>query len=253
MFNQTIGFEKLEWIVVVHNSGENYRQGVYELLGGFDIVKIYILNDGKRTPSAPRNYGLERASAPYVGFLDSDDMFTPQCLQKALFHIKKNEAQITWFRREYELESDNNRPVTEIVLWDQTRDEIIVDRKHWDDEKMFSGVCGMVTSRIYDKQFLYKNGIRFDEEVPFGEDYLFNLECYGHADKICYLPQMIEYHYFINSSSLVQNSGKDAKTLIVYAKGCKKIFDAGLGYGFFMNAVISGLCCVHDFFLFPNA
>ncbi|MBQ3331045.1 MAG: GH3 auxin-responsive promoter family protein [Ruminococcus sp.] len=244
MFRQTIGFQKIEWIVVVHNTDEEYRRSVTELLCGYDNVKIFILNDGKRTPSAPRNYGLERAAAPYIGFLDADDMFTPQCLQKALFHMKKNNAQITWFRREYELESDHNRPVTEIVLWDQTREEIIVDKEYRDEEKMFSGVCGMVTSRIYDKRFVDKNAIRFDEEVPFGEDYLFNLECYGHADKICYLPQMIGYHYFINSASLVQNSGKDARTLIAIAKGYKKIFDAGLGYGFFMNAIISSLCCV---------
>lgn len=244
MFKQTIGFERIEWIVVVHNSKEEYRSAVYELLGSYDNVRIMVLNDGKHTPSAPRNYGLEHASAPYVGFLDSDDMFTPQCLQKALFHMKKNDAQITWFRREYELESYHNRPVTEIVLWDQTREEIIVDKDNWDDEKMFSGVCGMVTSRIYDKRFLDKNGIRFDEEVPFGEDYLFNLECYGHAEKICYLPQMIGYHYYINSGSLVQKSSKDAQTLIAFAKGYQKIFDKGLEYGFFMNAIISGLCCV---------
>ena len=244
MFRQTIGFENIEWIVVVHNSEEKHRRGVDELLGSYENAKVLILNDGKRTPSAPRNYGLEHASAPYVGFLDADDMFTPRCLQKALFHMKKNQAQITWFRREYELESDHNRPVTEIVLWDQTQEEIIVDQEHRDEEKMFSGVCGMVTSRIYDKRFLDKNAIRFDEEVPFGEDYLFNLECYGHADKICYLPQMIGYHYFINSASLVQNSGKDAETLIAIAKGYQKIFDTGLGYGFFMNAIISSLCCV---------
>ena len=244
MFRQTIGFERIEWIVVVHNSAEEYRQGVYELLGGYDNVRICILNDGKRTPSAPRNYGLDHASADYVGFLDADDMFTPQCMQKALFHMKKNRADITWFRREYELESYKNRPVTEIVLWDQTREEIIIDKDNWDDEKMFSGVCGMVTSRIYDKRLLDSNGIRFDEEVPFGEDYMFNLECYGHAQKICYLPQMIGYHYFINSGSLVQKSGKDANTLIAYAKGYKKIFDAGIKYEFFMNAIILGLCSV---------
>lgn len=244
MFRQTIGFERIEWIVVVHNSGEKYLEGVHELLDGYENVKICVLNDGKRTPSAPRNYGLERATADYVGFLDSDDMFTPQCMQKALFYMKKNRADITWFRREYELESYKNRPVTEIVLWDQTRDEIIIDRDNWDDEKMFSGVCGMVTSRIYDKRLLDSNGIRFDEKVPFGEDYLFNLECYGHAEKICYLPQMIGYHYYINSASLVQSSGKDARTLIAIAEGYKNIFDTGIKYGFYMNAIILGLCSV---------
>lgn len=127
---------------------------------------------------------------------------------------------------------------------DQTREEIIVDREHWDDEKMFSGICGMVTSRIYDRHFLEENGIKFDESVPFGEDYLFNLEAYGHAEKICYLPQLIGYHYFINSGSLVQSQSKTGEVLISYARGYKKVFDTGLKYGFYMNAIVLGLCCV---------
>ena len=137
-------------------------------------------------------------------------------------------------------------------LWDQTRKEIIIDMNDRDDEKMFSGVCGKVTSRIYEKSFLDRYNIRFDEAVPFGEDYLFNLECYGNAEKVCYLPQMIGYHYYINSSSLVQGGNISPETLIAYAQGYKKIFDAGLKYGFYMNAIISGLCCVLARFMIAN-
>ncbi len=244
MFAQTIGFENVEWIVVVHNSDKQYLDNVNEMLGGYENVKIIVLNDDKKTPSSPRNCGIEHATAPYIGFLDADDSYTPHCLQKVLSYTEKNNTQITWFRREYELESDKNKPITEVVLWDQTQEEIIITKDNWDDEKMFSGVCGMVTSRIYDRCFIESNNIWFDDSVPFAEDYLFNLVCYGHADRICYLPQMIGYHYYINNSSLVQNSSKSAETLIEYAKGYKKVFDAGLSYGFSMNAIISSLCCV---------
>jgi glycosyltransferase involved in cell wall biosynthesis len=67
------------------------------------------LNNEKCTPSSPRNFGLEQATAPYIAFLDADDMFTQQCFQKALYHIKKNNTQIVWFRREYELESKDKK------------------------------------------------------------------------------------------------------------------------------------------------
>ena len=143
MLAQTIGFENVEWIVVVHNSAETYRDAVFALLDGYDNICVHVLNNDRHTPSSPRNKGLELAHADYVAFLDADDRFTPECLQKALFHMKKNNAQITWFRREYELESEDSVPVTEIVLWDQTREEILIDKDHRDEEKMFSGVCGM--------------------------------------------------------------------------------------------------------------
>ncbi len=244
VLNQTIGFEHIEWIIVVHNSDEQYLKGVCDMVGQYDNVKIEVLNNNVRTPSSPRNHGLTKATAPYVAFLDGDDSFTPECLDTALRHMKKTEADITWFRREFELETDTTIPITEIVLWDQTREEIIVDKDHWDDEKMFSGICGMVTSRIYNRKFLNANGIKFDESVPFGEDYLFNLEAYGHAEKICYLPQLIGYHYFINGGSLVQSQAKTPEVLLSYARGYKKIFDTGLKYGFYMNAIVLGLCCV---------
>ncbi|MCR4739744.1 MAG: GH3 auxin-responsive promoter family protein, partial [Lachnospiraceae bacterium] len=246
MKDQTLGFENVEWIVVVHNSDEGSLKAVKNLLSGYDNVRIEVLNNELKTPSSPRNHGLRLATSDYVGFLDSDDSFTPICLKEVLRRVKSCNPQIVWFRREYELEEENNRPVTEIVLWDQTREEILITKdENWDDEKMFSGVCGMVTSRMYNRKFLRDNGIIFDESVPFAEDYLFNLEAYGHADKLLYLPQLIGYHYFINGSSLVQGGGmKSGETLISYAEGYRKVFDAGLKYGFYMNGVMGGLTCV---------
>ncbi len=250
MREQILGFENIEWIVVVHNSDQAYLEGVRQLLGDDPNVRIEELHNDCGSPSSPRNHGLSLATADYVGFLDSDDEFTPECLEEALAHMKNSGAQITWFRREYELEDENSIPITEIVLWDQTRTEILVTRdENWDDEKMFSGICGMVTSRLYDRRFLMDQGILFDESVPFAEDYLFNLEAYGHAEKICYLPQLIGYHYYINNKSLVQGKEKSAETLISYAEGYKKVFDTGLRYGFYMNAIIGGLCCVLARFL----
>lgn len=249
MLSQTIGFSNVEWIIVIHNSGQEYHDALHGLLDQYDNVRLERWDNNVHTPSSPRNRGIELASAPYIAFLDGDDQYTPSCLQKVLYHMKKNDAQITWFRREYELESPDSVPITEIVLWDQTREEIIVDKDHWDDEKIFSGICGMVTSRMYSKKFIDSNNLRFDETVPFAEDYLFNIECYGHADKICYLPQTIGYHYFINGGSLVQSKGKSGETLLAYAKGYKKVFEAGFSYGFYMNAIVLGLCCVLARFL----
>ena len=240
---QTLGFERLEWIVVVHNSPAQ-AEDISRMVAGYENVRVDVLNNAVHSPSSPRNRGLALATAPYVAFLDGDDQFTPDCLRTVISHLRDTGAQIAWFRREYELESADSTPVTEIVLWNQTYGEIIIDRDHWDDEKMFSGVCGMVTSRCYDRVFLQEHGIRFDEEVPFGEDYLFNLEAYGKAEKICYLPQLIGYHYYINGGSLVQSGARKADALVSYARGYTKIFEAGLKHGFFMNAIISSLCCV---------
>lgn len=229
---QTIGFENIEWIIVLHNTEAEYHAAVHEMLDGKENVVIATLNNDVHSPSSPRNYGMTLATAPYLGFLDGDDGYTPQCLEKAIYHMQKTNSQMVVFRREYELESDDLTPLTEIVLWNQTQEEIVIDREHWDDQKMFSGIWGMVTSRLYDREFLIKNNITSDETVPYAEDAIFLIEVYGKIDRVCYLPQFIGYQYFINGSSVVQSmKNNSGAKMISYAEGLTKIFETAFRNG----------------------
>lgn len=239
---QTIGFENIQWIVVLHNTKPEYHQAVHALLDGYDNVLIESLNNEIRNPSPPRNLGMKLATAPYLGLLDADDSYTPQALEKAIFHMQKTNSQMIVFRREYELERDNLMPWTELVLWNQTQSEIVIDREHWDDKKMFSGLWGMTTSRVYDREFLSRNNITFDETLNYGEGVLFLIEAYGKIDRVCYLPQFIGYNYFINGNSIVQSMKEKSGAVIVsYAESLKKIFDAGFRNGIYMDWTIAAL------------
>ena len=239
---QTIGFENIQWVIVLHNTEPKYHEEVRKLLGDCENVLIEPLNNKIHTPSSPRNYGMKFATAPYLGFLDAGDSYTPQALETAFFHVQKTNSQMVVFRRQYELESDNLMPWTELVLWDQTQDEIFIDREHWDDKKMFSGLWGMTTSRLYDREFLTRNNITFDETLNYGEGVLFLVEAYGKIDRVCYLPQFIGYNYFINGDSIVQSmKEKNGKTIITYAESLKKIFDAGFRNGIYMDWTMASL------------
>ena len=237
---QTLGFQNIQWIVVLHNTEPQYQEAVHALLREHDNVIIQSIDNDIHTPSSPRNHGMKLATAPYLGFLDGDDSYTPDCLETAIRRMRAADAQMVVFRREFRMEQEDLMPLTEIVMWDQTQEEIIVDREHWEDKKMFSGVWGMVTSRIFDRLFLEKHHITFDEEVPFTEDNLFLIEAYGKVDRVCYLPQFIGYRYFIHGDSLVQSMGKrSGAELISYAKGFCKIFDAAFRNGIYADWFMS--------------
>lgn len=239
MLQQTIGFANIEWIIVLHNTEEEYHAAMHELLDRYPNVILERLDNDAHTPSSPRNHGMKLATAPCLGFLDGDDSYTPICLEKCVQHIRDSGSQMVIFRREFEMENEHLAPITEIVLWDQTREEIIVDRENWDDEKMFTGIWGMVTSRIFDRKFLMDNAITFNEEVPFLEDNLFLIEAYGKVRQVSYLPQLIGYHYFIHEGSLVQGmSGQSGATLIRYAEGFRIIFDTALRNGIYAEWTI---------------
>lgn len=240
--NQTLGFENIQWIVVLHNTEQKYHEAAHELLDGYENVLVKRLDNDIKNPSPPRNLGMKLATAPYLGFLDADDSYTPQALEKSLYHLQKTNSQIVTFRRQYELERDDLMAWTELVLWDQTQEEIVIDREHWDDKKMFSGIWGITTSRVYDREFLSRNSITFDETLNYGEGVHFLIEAYGKAERVCYLPQFIGYNYFINSGSIVQSMKKKSGAMILsYAASLKKVFDAGFRNGIYMNWTIAAL------------
>ena len=236
MKEQTLGFENIEWVVVVHNSTEEYDRQIQELLGGYENVKVEILHNGAHTPSSPRNRGIDIATGDYIGFLDGDDMYTPECLKTALSHIKSTDSDVCLFRRAVELESDASMVLNEIVLWDRTREEIVVNRDTWDDKKLFCSVWGMVTNRLYRRAFVREQGMRFDEELDFAEDFPFILSALWNAKNVCLLPQLIGYVYFVNSASMLQSMGnKGEETVLAVAQSFKKVIDLCLSYGIDMN------------------
>ncbi|MDO4489219.1 MAG: glycosyltransferase family A protein [Eubacteriales bacterium] len=55
---QTIGFENIEWVIVLHNCGEKNIADVKELLKDHDNVFLKELNNDAHSASSPRNYGL---------------------------------------------------------------------------------------------------------------------------------------------------------------------------------------------------
>ena len=64
---------------------------------------------------------MQFATGRYIGFLDSDDGFLPDYAETVLEAIKRTGAQVAVFRREFEMEDHGLTTVTELVLWDQTR------------------------------------------------------------------------------------------------------------------------------------
>ena len=236
---QTVGFEKVEWIIVLHNTDKVHSDGVKKLVREYGNIKLLVLNDYTAGPAAARNLGIESASAPYIMFLDLSGSLYPQCIRTALSHIRGTESQLAWFRKEFVTGDAGSVPAAEIVLWNQTYDEIVVGKDDIrDSEKLFSGECGSVTGRIFDREFLNTRKIRFDTDIAHGAELMFILECCGKADRICCLPQLIGYR----SGGKRRQYKNDAPSLISTATGYKKIFDAGLSYGLYMNDIISCRC-----------
>lgn len=253
MRRQTIGFENVQWIIVVHNSDPKYLPMLKEMFANDSNVVLEELNDNHRTPSAPRNRGLELVEAPYVGLLDGDDYYADDCFEVVLKNAEETNAELLCVRREIVLESDDLYKISVKTNFNNTERRTIMENGHWNTEKMFACLWGFATSHFFSTKMLAENKLCFDKNVLFAEDYLFVLHCIAKANKICYLNQYVGYMYFINGGSMVQNFDKPAAAVLQYAKGYKIIFETMLKYGIdASDIVILHLAGFSNFLLFSK-
>lgn len=236
--NQTIGFENIEWILVSHNNSDEQFEEMTRLVDGHENVKLFKLNNTVYSPSSPRNYGLDYVKGKYIGFLDADDVYETDVVAKTTESMTKNDAQVAMFRMECISADPARLAIKQFVFFDQTQQEIVLEKGKWDSSKMIYGAALNVTSKMYSASYISSLKLRFDEEIIIAEDNNFNCTAFARADRIVILPQLIGYRYWMHDGSLMQTFDKKPEEVKRIAKGMKKLIDNGTSEGLYMNYVM---------------
>lgn len=112
--------------------------------------------------SFSRNYGIEHAIGEYITFLDADDRYTPKAVNAML-------------------KAADGRNIVQFnhVVWSAAKGKGI--NKYKADAGRYSlpelpPFWVGVWNKIYKRQFIEQNHIRFDKRLKYGEDELFNLD-----------------------------------------------------------------------------
>lgn len=153
--------DKSAQIIVVDDGSTDGSEKIcdeYEKLG----FEVYHIKHGG--VSVARNYGMDKAEGDYITFLDADDLLTPNALEnmKAALWRGYNIYQFGQYRcRIYDLLNyiPHCSPKGSYSFGDIPR--------YW----------VYVWNKLYKKEFLDKNKIRFKRRMEFGEDALFNAKC----------------------------------------------------------------------------
>jgi len=96
-------FTDIEIIIV--NDGEDDKS-VQDVIDKFDDKRIRLLrNQRKKGSNGARNTGLENANGKYIAFLDDDDSWYPDKIQKQIIKFNESSKKVRFVYSGFEIES----------------------------------------------------------------------------------------------------------------------------------------------------
>ena len=93
ILNQSIGFENLEVIFVDDKSTDKSADLINSYSKKYNNIKSFFLDENSGFAGKPRNIGIENATAPYLMFLDPDDIFLENACEVLYDNISKNNLE----------------------------------------------------------------------------------------------------------------------------------------------------------------
>ena len=170
--------ERCEIIMVDDGSTDSSGAICDELALNNKIIKvIHKPNEGA---GSARNVGLDATKGEYVGFLDSDDMIIDGSLQIVLERLQSNKSDVC-FLQAYKFYPDGSRvPIGDGIvskkICGKSKKEVL---KFLSSREKFSGSA---CTKVFRKDFLLLNNIRFPEERLLSEDLSFVIKALYSAD-----------------------------------------------------------------------
>ncbi|MBE6529931.1 MAG: glycosyltransferase family 2 protein [Ruminococcaceae bacterium] len=131
-----------------------------EILDGYaaKYIQIKLIHQKNSGVSAARNTGIEQAKGDYIWFVDADDLIQENILSELSSILSESENDI-FFLKTYFFEDE----LTEDEYRKKKRRELM-------PTEIRSTTC---TQKLFRREIIEKNHIRYLSEISFGEDTLF--------------------------------------------------------------------------------
>lgn len=195
VFEQTLDQEEIEIIVIDDGSTDSTWEYLEEVGQEHpNVLRLYQSNAGR--PSVGRNRGIEVANGDFIFFLDSDDWFGLQALERLLVAAREADSDVILGRQRGE-----NRTVSSSAFRETIMDAELLEDGMWDV---------LSPCRLFRRSLIQRIGARFPEDMVQGEDQVFVAACCFAAKRISVLADYD--YYFVRGRSDGGNLSQSGQT-----------------------------------------
>jgi len=171
VMEQSIGQERIELIVFDDCSTDGTYEEILRFAEMWPAMMVSRAEKNSGGPSAPRNRGLEQATAEWVFFLDADDFLGPEALERMIAAAEENESEIVLGKM---VGVDGRIPPRSMYQESQPRADLFSSRVYWT----------LTSIKLIKRDLIERLGLRFDEDLHYAEDQPFTALAYLKADGI---------------------------------------------------------------------
>ena len=191
IINQTFNLNDIEVIMVDDCSTDKSGAIIDEYESKYDNFKSIHLNHNSGSAGKPRNIGIKEASSDFIMFLDSDDYFVENSIER-LYNkiILDDELDIVMGGYVNIYENHEN----EIILPSKESNETLFEDTNNSVDLIKTNPA--ISAKLFRKSLLLKNNITFPEGIP-GQDLVFVLDSFFNARKVLSLNDFIVYNRFL--------------------------------------------------------
>ena len=184
-----------EIVLIDDGSSDNSGAICDKYQNNFSNVCVrHIENNGV---SEARNLGISLSRGNYLFFMDPDDFVSEDFFEK-IFPTLNDKWDVLCFG--YNEIKENNNTILSCRSHSYQHLGLLKKEEFRNDfiDLFKTDMMYNVWSRIYNKEFILKNNIKFPSR-PIGEDTLFNFQVYQHLDNILFIDSTL-YNYIAGRS-----------------------------------------------------
>lgn len=216
IFAQTL--KNIEIICVDDASTDNTPQ----ILKAYENKMTIITNTENCMAGESRNRGFQKATGEYVIFLDADDVYEPDMLQKAYDKATSCGADICIFKEDLfsgSIESRTDYAYAESVMKELGRRDFFSPKELADT--LFGLWNGWAWDKLFRREFILETGLKF-QRLRSSEDGFFVHAALASAARISLLNEVLVHHRMGNRNSVSNTRDQAWESCLLYLKELRR-------------------------------